>query len=45
MRQSEYMEKMLRDDKTLGSAELIAAYEQGINDLCSVGARMTKERA
>jgi hypothetical protein len=27
MRQSEYMEKMLRDDDSLGSAKLIALYE------------------
>ena len=44
MRQSEYMEKMLRDDETLGSAELIAAYEQGIDDLRSAVAGMTREQ-
>ena len=41
MRQSEYMEMMLTDDQTLGRAELIAAYEQGIDDLRSAVAGMT----
>jgi DinB superfamily len=44
MRQSEYMEMMQRDDGSLGSAELIAAYEHGIDDLRSAVAGMTKEQ-
>ena len=45
MQQSEYMAMMQRDDETLGSAELIAAYEQGIDDLRSAVAGMTKDQA
>ena len=33
MQQSEYMAMMQGDDGTLGNAELVAAYEQGIDDL------------
>jgi hypothetical protein len=42
MQKSEYMEMMQGDDGTLGNAELIAAYEQGIDDLRSAVAGMTK---
>ncbi len=41
MQTSEYMAGMLRDDEALGSAELIAAYEQGIDDLRAAVAGMT----
>ena len=41
MQKSDYMAMMQRDDDTLGSAELIAAYEQGIDDLRSAVAGMT----
>ena len=41
---AEYMARMQRDDDTLGSAEMIAAYEQGINDLRTSVAGMTKEQ-
>ena len=44
MQNPEYMAMMLRDDETLGSAELIAAYEQGIDDLRSAVAAMTTEQ-
>jgi hypothetical protein len=44
MRQSEYMEMMQRDDDSLGPAELIAAYERGIDDLRSAVAGMTHEQ-
>ena len=37
MQKSEYMSNMQRDDESLGTAELIAAYEQGIQDLRSAG--------
>ena len=40
MQKSEYMAMMQGDDGTLGSAELIAAYEQGIDDLRSAVAGM-----
>ena len=33
MQTSDYMAMMQRDDETLGGAELIAAYERGIDDL------------
>ena len=45
MQQSEYMAMMQGDDGTLGSPELIAAYVQGIDDLRSAVAGMTKEQA
>ena len=41
---SEYMAMMQGDDGTLGTAELIAAYEQGIDDLRSAVAGMTAEQ-
>jgi hypothetical protein len=44
MQKSEYMAMMQRDDETVGSAELIAAYEQEIDDLRAVVAGMTKEQ-
>ncbi len=44
MQNSEYMSMMQRDNETLGSAELIAAYEQGIDDLRSAVAGMTAEQ-
>ncbi len=44
MQQSEYMAMMQGDDGTLGSTELIAAYEQGIDDLRSAVAGMTPEQ-
>ena len=44
MQSSEYMAMMQRDDETLGSAELVAAYEQGIDDLRAAVAGMTKEQ-
>ena len=44
MQKSDYMAMMQRDDETLGSAELIAAYEQGIDDLRAAVAGMTKEQ-
>ena len=44
MQQSEYMAMMQGDDATLGSTELIAAYEQGIDDLRSAVAGMTPEQ-
>ena len=44
MQQSEYMAMMQGDDGTLGSTELIAAYEQGIDDLRTAVAGMTKEQ-
>jgi hypothetical protein len=37
------MAMMLRDDETVGSAELIAAYERGIDGLRAAVAGMTKE--
>lgn len=45
MQQSEYMAMMQADDGTLSSADLIAAYEQGISDLRSAVAGMTAEQA
>lgn len=44
MQQSEYMAMMQGDDGTLGSTELIAAYEQGIDDLRTAVVGMTKEQ-
>lgn len=44
MKQSEYMAMMQGDDGSLGSAELIAAYEQGIEDLRAAVAGMTNEQ-
>lgn len=44
MQTSDYMAKMQRDDDTLGSAELIAVYEQGIADLRAAVAGMTSEQ-
>ena len=44
MQKSEYMAMMQGDDGTLGSAELVAAYEQGIDDLRSAVAGMTAEQ-
>src|SRR5262245_32786245 len=40
----DYMPVMQRDDETLSSAELVAAYEQGIDDLRSAVAGMTREQ-
>jgi uncharacterized damage-inducible protein DinB len=44
MQKSEYMEMMQRDDDTLGPAELVAAYERGIDDLRAAVAGMSKEQ-
>jgi hypothetical protein len=44
MQQSEYMEMMQRDDDSLGTAELIADYERGIEELRAAVAGMTKEQ-
>ena len=44
MQNPEYMAMMLRDDDSLGSADLIAAYERGIDDLREAVAGMTKEQ-
>src|SRR6476660_6061243 len=44
MQQSEYMAVMQGDDGSLGNAELVAAYEQGIDDLRSAVAGMTREQ-
>lgn len=44
MSPSEYMAMMQRDDDTLGSAELIAVYAQGIDDLRSAVAGLTTEQ-
>src|SRR5437867_2283793 len=44
MQQSEYMSMMQRDDGSLANAELIAAYEQGIDDLRAAVAGMSKEQ-
>jgi hypothetical protein len=45
MPNADYMARMQGDDGTLGSAELIAAYERGIDDLRSAVAGMTPEQA
>lgn len=44
MPQSDYMAMMQGNDGTLGTAELIAAYEQGIDDLRIAVSGMTKEQ-
>ena len=44
MQKPEYIEMMQGDNGTLGTAELIAAYEQGIDDLRSAVAGMTAEQ-
>ncbi len=44
MQNPEYMAMMQRDNETLGSAELLARYEQGINDLRAAVAGMTQEQ-
>ena len=44
MQHSEYMAMMQRDDDSLSSADLIATYERGIDDLRSVVTGMTKEQ-
>src|SRR5436190_13206334 len=44
MQQSEYPAMMQRDDDTRGPAELVAAYERGIDDLRSAVAGMTPEQ-
>jgi hypothetical protein len=44
MQTSDYMSVMLRDDDSLGIADLIAAYEQGIDDLRSAVAGMSTEQ-
>src|SRR3954453_3565892 len=44
MQKSEYTAMMQGDDGTLGTAELIAAYEQGIDDLRAAVAGMTAEQ-
>ena len=44
MQKSEYMAMMQGDDDTLGTAELIAAYERGIDELRAAVAGMTKEQ-
>jgi uncharacterized damage-inducible protein DinB len=44
MQNSEYMTMLQRDDDTLSSAELIAAYEKGIDDLRAAVAGMTPEQ-
>jgi len=41
MQQSEYIAMMQGDDGSLGNAELLAAYEQGIYDLRSAVTGMT----
>ena len=44
MQKSDYMAMMQGDDGSLGNAELVAAYEQGIDDLRSAVAGMTPEQ-
>jgi hypothetical protein len=44
MQNPEYMAMMQRDDDSLGSADLIAAYERGIDDLLQAVAGLTKEQ-
>ena len=41
---SGYMAEMQRDDESVGATDLIAAYEQGIDDLRAAVAGMTKEQ-
>src|SRR5262249_27936755 len=45
MQKSEYMEMMQRDDDSLSSADLIATYERGIDDLRPAVAGMTTDQA
>lgn len=44
MQSSDYMTMMQRDDNTLSTAELIAAYEEGIEDLRKAVAGMSPEQ-
>jgi len=44
MQQPEYMAMMLGDDGSLGNVELLATYEEGIDDLRSAVAGMTPEQ-
>src|SRR4051794_6173225 len=44
MQPSEYMAMMQRDDEALGSAELVAVYERGIDDLRTAVAGMSPEQ-
>ena len=44
MQTSDYMAVMQRDDEALGSAELVAVYEQGVEDLRATVAGMTPEQ-
>jgi hypothetical protein len=44
MNDSDYMAGMQRDDDSVGTAELIAAYERGIEDLRTALAGMTAEQ-
>jgi hypothetical protein len=44
MQNPDYMTMMQQDDDTLGNAELIATYEQGIDDLRSAVAGMSPEQ-
>jgi hypothetical protein len=44
MTDSDYMAGMQRDDQSVGTAELIAAYEQGIEELRAAVAGMTAEQ-
>ena len=44
MTSSDYMAGMQRDDVSLGAAELIAAYERGIEDLRTAVAGLTPEQ-
>ena len=44
MQQSDYMTMMLSDDGSLGNTDLVATYEQGIDDLRSAVAGMTTEQ-
>ena len=44
MTEPDYMERMQRDDPAVGPAELVAAYEQGINDLKAAVAGMTPDQ-
>jgi hypothetical protein len=41
---SDYMTAMQHDDGSLGTADLIAAYEQGISDLKNAVAGMTTDQ-
>lgn len=44
MQPSDYMTRMQRDDEALGPAELVAAYERGIEELRAAVAGMTPEQ-